>query len=100
MRCPVCKANNKFEDTQAPTCRRCRADLSLLVAAERQHAWTLDQARRALADHRFQEARRLAQQALGLKRDEETRKLVAVCYLLTGDFEKAWACHQTLTVNS
>ena len=31
MRCPVCKADN----LETPQCRRCKADLSLLVAVER-----------------------------------------------------------------
>ncbi len=97
MRCPVCKANNNFEDeTATPTCRRCRANLSLLVAAERQHVWALEQARLALADRQFSKARRFAQQAHDIRRDEETRQMLAVCYLMEGDFAKAWECHQAM----
>lgn len=32
MRCPVCRAEND----RGPNCRRCRADLSLLFALEKQ----------------------------------------------------------------
>ena len=34
MRCPVCKAENEM----TPQCRRCKADLSLLLALERGRA--------------------------------------------------------------
>ena len=40
MRCPVCKAEN----ADAPQCRRCKADLSLLVALEQRRAQALTSA--------------------------------------------------------
>src|SRR5438093_11568024 len=45
LRCPVCRAEN----TQGPSCRRCKADLSLLFALEEQRRQALGTARDAAA---------------------------------------------------
>ena len=42
MRCPVCRAENNADST----CRRCKADLSLLVTVDRRRAWVLAEATR------------------------------------------------------
>ncbi len=92
MRCPVCKAEN----TQGPTCRRCKADLSLLFALEDQRAWTLAEARRLLAAGRAAEADALAEAADGMRSDAESRRLWAATRLVLRDFVGAWAAYRSV----
>lgn len=86
MRCPVCKAEN----TQGPTCRRCKADLSLLFQLEDQRARTLTEARRLLSAARTDEAEELAVEANWLRSDEESRRMLALTRLMAGDFAGVW----------
>ncbi len=86
LRCPVCKAENNTP----PTCRRCKADLTLLFALEEGRAAALAGARAALAAGRWAEALAQAERADALRRDEETGRLVAVAALLCGDHHLAW----------
>jgi hypothetical protein len=90
LRCPVCKAEN----AQGPTCRRCRADLSLLWQAEARRAWALAAARRALADGRWAEAAARTAEAHGLRGDAESRRLLAMTRLMRRDFAGAWSCYR------
>jgi hypothetical protein len=92
MRCPVCKADN----AAGPTCRRCKADLSLLFALEEQRTAALAGARRGLAEGRPSEAHAQAARADGLRRDEESLRLLAVTALLVRDFPQAWRCYAAL----
>ena len=92
MRCPVCKAEN----AQGPQCRRCKADLSLLFDLEDQRARALASARLALARGHGREARREAARADWLRSDGESRRLLAVAYLIERDFTRAWEYHQAL----
>lgn len=85
LRCPVCKADNG----QGPACRRCKADLSLLFALEEQRDHALAEARSALSADPAQ-ALREALRADHLRRDEVSRRLVAVAALLCRDFALAW----------
>jgi hypothetical protein len=89
MRCPVCRA----EVEEGPQCRRCRADLTLLVDLEKQRRYVLAAAGRCLRRGRYQQALALAEGAEALRRDEETRRLRAVIYLLQRDFPSAWTVH-------
>jgi hypothetical protein len=89
MRCPVCKAEN----AQGPQCRRCKADLSLLFDLEDQRARALASARQALARGHGREARHEAARADWLRSDGESRRLLAVAYLLERDFKRAWASY-------
>lgn len=89
MRCPVCKAEN----TQGPSCRRCKADLSLLFAVEEQRRRILAAARRCLQRGDWQAAREHSEDADWLRRDEESLKLMAVTHLLGRDFAAAWQCY-------
>ena len=89
MRCPVCRA----EVEQGPQCRRCRADLSLLFALEKQRQQVLTTAYRRLHQGRYQQALLLAEGAEALRRDEEARRLRALLYLLQRDFAKAWGVY-------
>ena len=83
--CPVCGAQQALSEA----CRRCRADLSLVVgvyselAAKRARCLALVRQRRLLR------ATRLAKECLELSRDESNRRLLATCYLLQGDFAAA-----------
>jgi hypothetical protein len=56
MRCPVCRA----EVEQGPQCRRCRADLSLLFALDRQRRRAQDFAAHCLAQGEVQRELRQA----------------------------------------
>jgi hypothetical protein len=93
LRCPVCKAEN----TQGPVCRRCKADLSMLFALEEKRSRALTAARAALAERRWEEARTAAKMADHLRRDDETKELLAVTALVCGDFYEAWRLHRELT---
>lgn len=81
LRCPVCKADN----TQGPLCRRCKADLSLLFALEDQRQQALIEARRAAATGDWPAFRQKVEQADSLRRDDETKRLLALAHLLHRD---------------
>jgi len=85
LRCPVCKADN----TSGPNCRRCKADLSLLFDLEAHRDRLLGEAHALAAEGSWREFLALVEQAHGLRRGEETRRLRAVGRLLIGDFSGA-----------
>ncbi len=89
MRCPVCRAEN--DDV---TCRRCKADLSLLVTLERARDHALTEAAGAAATGDGVRTVKHAEAAHRLRADRESRRWLAVGYLLQRDFSKALACHQ------
>ncbi|MFO0811039.1 MAG: hypothetical protein U0746_20610 [Gemmataceae bacterium] len=86
LTCPVCRAANDA----GPTCRRCRADLSLCFAVERQSDAALAAARAALAQGDVARACSLAGRAAGLRRRAEATRVRAAAALLAGDFAAAW----------
>jgi hypothetical protein len=93
LRCPVCRAEN----SQGPTCRRCKADLTLLFALEQRRAALIARARSHLEAARWEEARRAALWADHLRQDEEAKQLLALAALGRGDFREALRLHrQTL----
>jgi hypothetical protein len=92
----VCKADN----TQGPTCRRCKADLSLLFDLEQQRAQKLAAAQQFLAAGQGQEAVEQAAAADWLRRDQESRRLLALAYLLARDFSRAWEEYRDLQKGS
>jgi hypothetical protein len=97
--CPVCKADN----AQGPACRRCKADLSLLWALETRRTWALQEALRELATGRWDEAATRAEEAEGLRGNEESRRLLAVGRLMQADYAGAWESlrgRQVPTTNS
>jgi hypothetical protein len=91
MRCPACRAEND----RGPTCRRCRADLSLLFDLEARRGRALEQARDALARGDAAEALALLDEAEALRRGDDVRPLRAVAYLLGRDFARAWRTHES-----
>ena len=93
MRCPVCRAEND----QGPTCRRCRADLSLLFDLEGQRRRAVERARLELGRGRGQEALTLLDEAGALRRGDDVRRLRAVAYLLGRDFARALQCYRVLS---
>jgi hypothetical protein len=91
MRCPVCRA----EVDHRPQCRRCRADLSLLVALEEQRQGALREANQALAAGDGPQLLAAASRAHLLRQDEESARLVALAYLLCRDFASAWQVYRS-----
>jgi hypothetical protein len=93
LRCPVCKADN----SQPGLCRRCKADLTMLFALEQRREEALAWARRCVEAGDWSEARRLARTADHLRRDEESKQMLALTALLCGDFHEARRLHGELT---
>jgi hypothetical protein len=90
MRCPVCKAENA-EDA---TCRRCKADLSLLVKLEQARRHALACAAQAVAAGDGEQALRHAEIAHRLREDRDSWQWLAVAYLLLRDFGRALAARE------
>jgi hypothetical protein len=89
IRCPACRADN----AGGPSCRRCKADLSLLFALEARREALLGQARLEGAAARWQEALATAAEADALRQDGASLRLVAVAALMCRDFHQAWRCY-------
>jgi Flp pilus assembly protein TadD len=85
VRCPTCRAVQEWSDT----CRRCKSDLRLLRA----FAQSYNRSRRACLEHlqlgQPFEALRSARHALALRPDAESRRLLALAALQSGDFATA-----------
>jgi hypothetical protein len=88
MRCPVCRAENA-EDA---TCRRCKADLSLLVTLEQSRRQSLAEAATAAASGDGAQTLVHAETAHRLRADGESWRWLAVGSLLVRDFALALAC--------
>jgi hypothetical protein len=86
IRCPVCRADNP----EGPSCRRCRADLTLLFRLEGQRERALGQARRYALAGEGAETLREARRAHALRAGEDSRRLLALGHLLSRDFAEAW----------
>jgi hypothetical protein len=87
MRCPVCRAEN--DDV---TCRRCKADLSLLAALEQAREQALAEAAHAAAEGNGMGTLIHAEKAHRLRRDPDSWRWLAVGGLLIRDFALATAC--------
>ncbi len=94
MRCPVCRAEN--DDV---TCRRCKADLSLMVEVEESRRQALARAAHAAAIGRGMATLQHAEAAHRIRRDAESWRWLAVGALLVHDFALARACYQRAAVN-
>jgi hypothetical protein len=90
MRCPVCRAENGAD----PGCRRCRADLSLLVTLEETRRGALASAARAAAVGDGSETLRQARRAHALHPSPDSWRWLAVGFLLLRDFPQALAHHR------
>jgi len=85
IRCPVCKAEN----TAGPQCRRCKADLSLLIQLEQHRDALYAAAVEDVRHGRFEEALTCAQRAHHLRHGDDTGRLLALIQLLRYDFASA-----------
>lgn len=87
LRCPTCGARQAPSDT----CRRCKSDLRLLVAALE----TYEEHRRAslanLGAGRLDAALRHARRCHELRPGPESYRLLALCRLVVGDWPEAMA---------
>lgn len=88
LTCPCCRASN-----ETATCRRCKADLSLLAAVEARRAFHLTSAKRFAADGRAAEALRHVEQAAELRGGADVSQLRAVLLLMRGDYAGAVAAY-------
>jgi hypothetical protein len=91
MRCPVCRADNAAQET---TCRRCRADLSLLAALEEAHRAALHSAAQAAAAGDGPATLAYAQAAHELRPERATWRWLAIGHFLQRDFMQALAHYQ------
>ena len=80
--CPCCRASN-----ETATCRRCKADLSLLVAVETRRQYLLDEARAELG--RGGDAQTMLDEVSGLRGGADAAQLRALAALLKGDYAGA-----------
>jgi hypothetical protein len=87
VRCPTCRAVQEWSDT----CRRCRCDLRLLREAAESYRRERRRALLAIRAGRPRDALRFARRCLSLRDDAATRRLLAVCTLLRGDWPAAVA---------
>jgi hypothetical protein len=90
--CPCCKASN---DT-GPTCRRCKADLSLLFAVEAERSSLVAAARASAAGSRYSESLAALERAAQLRRGDDVSRVRAAVLLLARDFAGALAAYHEL----
>ena len=91
MTCPVCRAAN---DDAATTCRRCKADLTLVVAVEARRARLLSAAQSSLASGEFDAVLRHLVSAEAVRGGAEVERLKAAAHLANRDFAAAWRTYQ------
>ena len=84
LTCPCCRAVS-----ESATCRRCRADLSLLQAVEQKREFHLIAAKRFAADAEYSRALAELQLVESLRPDPEVTQLRAAFLLLQGDYAAA-----------
>ncbi|MBV9123101.1 MAG: hypothetical protein JO112_07080 [Planctomycetes bacterium] len=89
FRCPVCRAR-----VEGPQCRRCRADLSLLFQLEEQRDRTLASGYQLLQQGQPDQALIDAEQADAFRRDQDARRLQALCHLVQRHFAAAWRAYK------
>ena len=87
VRCPTCRVTQEWSDT----CRRCKCDLRLLRAAAESSRQIRRRCLEALRAGRRREASHLARHRHWLRPDGESRRLMALCALLRGDWATAVA---------
>ena len=82
--CPCCRAAN-----ETATCRRCKADLALLVAVEARRGYLVESARFALAEGNIAIAESNLIEAAGLRAGDDLAPLRALVSLLNKDYAGA-----------
>ncbi len=88
LTCPCCKASNT-----ADTCRRCKADLSLLAAVEAAREGHVVLARRFVAELRTSESLSHLDHADALRPGDDLDQLRSAVLLLGGRFADALAAY-------
>ena len=96
IRCPVCKADN----ATGPDCRRCKADLEMLVALDQQRELLLARSRNAFGADDIAGALDAALAADALRRGEDTQRWLAALQLLTKNFGEAWRLYQAMVTHA
>jgi hypothetical protein len=86
MCCPTCNAEQIWSDV----CRRCRCDTSLLHQAWQRHQFARLACLNALRTGRFTEACRCAQQQHEIAASSQSARMLAVCHLLAGNWQRAF----------
>jgi hypothetical protein len=89
LRCPVCRAEN----AGGSSCRRCRADLSLVAAIEDRRAYHIAAAATDIRNGFFDNALMQLQQAEQLRLGRDIDRTRACVQLVAGDFTNAIAEH-------
>jgi hypothetical protein len=90
MRCPVCRAS----DNQGAQCRRCKADLSLLLRLQASRSRLLARAACAAARGDAVACATFAGQAHQLDGDDRSLRAMALGAMLQRDFTRAWATYR------
>jgi hypothetical protein len=85
MCCPTCGARQAV----AEICRRCKCDLSLVVAVQRRRQTLRRQCLRWLARQQGQAAIQAAEELHALAPDADSTRLLAVAHLASGDYAHA-----------
>lgn len=85
FRCPTCGARQGWADV----CRRCKCDLTLVVAAYRRRRQLRAQCLAALRRQRPAAALRAARAMHALAPDADSARLVAVAHVLHGSYADA-----------
>ncbi len=91
IRCPVCKADN----TAGPACRRCKADLGMLIAIEERRAHLLYNGKQAFERGEIVEADRAVRAAGNMRHGDDAQRCLAMLSLLSGRFGEAWQTYQS-----
>lgn len=89
LRCPTCNA----EQIASPQCRRCRCDLTLLVAARRRAAALHEEFLRQLGDEAYGDALQTALRRFHLLPDGRAHRLLSLAYLYVGKYQSALHVH-------
>lgn len=85
FRCPTCGARQEL----AEVCRRCKCDLSLVVAVHRRRALLYRQCLWRLGQQQPRAALLAAQQLHALAPDAASARLLDIAHLQCGDFPRA-----------
>jgi len=85
FRCPTCGARQGLGDI----CRRCKCDLSLVVAVHRRREVLRRQCLRWLGSRQAEAALPTAEQLYALAPDADSARLLAVAQLACGDYPRA-----------
>lgn len=85
LRCPTCRAQQPWSDS----CRRCKSDLRLLREVAEACAALRRECLANLRQNRPQAALDPARRCVELCDNPETRRLLAVCELLNGNWASA-----------